>query len=122
MNKSFIGKETGEPFVAKDGALIFELFRGNDLNIKNMGIASGYLKPKQKAFPHFHHLSEEIYFVVSGSGKVRIGGAVNEIEKGEAAYIPAGAIHALENTSQTEEMKILAICSPPYQDEDTVFI
>ncbi len=121
MSDSFIGKEKGEPFVAKDGALIFELFRGNNLNIQNMSLASGYLKPGQKALPHFHRSLEEIYYVVSGSGKVRIGNVVEKIEKGEAAYIPAGTIHALENTSQAKIMKILAISSPPYQDDDMFF-
>lgn len=121
-NKSFIGREKGEPFVARDGALVFELFRNSGLAIKNMSIASGYLKPRQKALPHFHKASEEIYYVISGSGQCRIGNVIEKIKEGEAVYISVGATHALENTSRTKTMKVLAICSPTYQDRDTFFV
>lgn len=121
-NKSFVGRERGEPFVARDGALVFELFGNSGLAIKNMSIASGYLKPQQKALPHFHKVSEEIYYVLSGSGKCRVGDVVEKIKEGNAVYIPAEAIHALENTSHTKTMKVLAICSPPYQDSDIFFV
>lgn len=121
-SKSFIGEEKGEPFIARDGAAIFELFRGNDLVPQKMSIASGYLKPKQKAIPHFHKVSEEIYYVISGFGLVRVGETEEEIGEGDAIYIPVGAVHALENLSQTREMKVLAISSPPYQDNDIFFI
>ena len=120
--KSFIGKEKGKPFVARDGALIFELFRDSGLNLQNLSIASGYLRPIQKAIPHFHEFSEEIYYVVSGSGRVRVKDVVEKIKEGNAIYIPIRAIHALENTSRTKIMKVLAISSPPYQDEDIFFV
>ncbi len=121
-NQSFVGRERGEPFVARDGALIFELFRGNKFTPRNISIASGYLKPKQKALPHFHNISEEIYYVLFGHGKCRIGEVTEEIEGGDVVYIPVGAIHALENTSATKSMKVLAISSPPYQDSDIFFV
>ena len=121
-SKSFVGKERGEPFVARDGALIFELFRNTGLSIKNMSIASGYLEPKQKALPHVHKVSEEIYYVVAGHGKCKIGNIVEKIKEGEAVYIPVGLAHALENTSVSETMKVLAISSPPYQDSDMFFV
>ena len=123
MNKqSFVGKERGEPFIARDGALIFELFRYNRIIPKNISIASGYLEPRQKALPHYHKVSEEIYYVVSGSGRVRIGNSIERIKAGEAIYIPVGTAHALENTSSTKTMKVLAISSPSYQDNDMFFV
>ncbi|NQT22797.1 MAG: cupin domain-containing protein [Candidatus Omnitrophica bacterium] len=121
-SKSFIGREKGKPFVARDGALIFELFRDTGLDIKNMSIASGYLEPGQKAIPHFHKVSEEIYYVLASEGICRIGNIVEAIKWGNAIYIPAGAVHALENLSSSETMKVLAISSPPYQDSDMFFI
>lgn len=122
MSNSFIGREKGKPFVARDGALIFELFRETGLNIKNMSIAAGYLEPRQKALPHFHKISEEIYYVLAGEGSCRIDNIVEVIKWGQAIYIPAGAIHCLENLSFSETMKVLAISSPPYQDNDIFFI
>jgi mannose-6-phosphate isomerase-like protein (cupin superfamily) len=112
-----IRKERGKPFLARDGALIFELFRSSGLSI-----ASGYLKSGQRAFPHFHDLSEEIYFIIVGSGEVRIGNAMEKIEAETVACLLRGSIHALRNTSRTETMKILAVSSPPYADDDMFFV
>lgn len=120
-SKSFIGKERGKPFVARDGALIFELFRDTGLAIKNISIATGYLEPGQKAIPHFHQVSEEIYYVLSGEGCCRINNIIEAIKRGDAVYLPVGAVHALENLSSSETMKVLAISSPPYQDSDMFF-
>lgn len=120
--KSFLGKEGGRPFVARDGALIFELFRSSNIAPKNISVASGHLKPKQKALPHYHKISEEVYYIISGSGRCRVGDSVEKIKKREAVYIPVNAVHALENTNRTKTMKVLAISSPPYQDSDMFFV
>lgn len=120
--KSFVGKEEGRPFIAKDGASVFELFKNSGLDIKNISIASGYLKPMQKAFPHYHQNSEEIYYVIKGRGKIKIDDSEEEIGEEDAIFIPVNAVHALINTSRTLNMKILAICSPPYKDDDIFFV
>ena len=123
MSKNFfVKRERGKPFIARDGALIFELLRPETSDIRNLSVASGYLKPKQKALPHYHKKSEEVYYVISGDGKVRIGDNVEKISEGSAAHIPAGVVHALENMSTKTEMRILAISAPPYSDDDIFFV
>ena len=119
---SFIKKEQGKPFIARDGALIFELLRPETSDIKNLSVASGYLKPQQKALPHYHKKSEEVYYVISGTGRVRVDEDVADITTGDAIHIPIGTIHALENTSMKKKMKILAISVPPYSDDDMFFV
>ncbi len=121
-SKSFIGREKGKPFIARDGALIFELFKKSGLKIKNVSIATGFLKPQQLAIPHFHKVSEEVYYILLGEGGVKIGNKKEKIRQGDAVYIPIKAIHALENTSKTRPLKVLAISSPPYSDKDIFFI
>jgi mannose-6-phosphate isomerase-like protein (cupin superfamily) len=120
--KSFIGKESGKPFIAKDGALIYELFRHSGVRTKNISIASGLLGPGQKAFPHLHKKTEEIYYILSGSGKVSIGKVTEKIKPGMAVYVPVNIVHALINTSKAIPLKVLAICSPKYSNKDTFFI
>lgn len=120
--KSFIGKERGKPFIARDGAFIFELFKYSKFSIKNLSVATGFLKPGQKAIPHFHKISEEIYYVLSGKGKVRVANLKEKIKEGDAIYVPVKAIHALENASKIRPLKVLAISSPPYSDRDIFFI
>lgn len=120
--KSFIGKERGAPFVARDEALIYELFRESGLAIRNMSIASGTLKRGQRAISHFHRNSEEMYYVLSGHGRVYIGDTIDIISAGDAVFIPIGAVHALDNRDSSGPLKVLAISSPPYSDEDIFFV
>lgn len=110
------------PFKARDGATIYEIFRPGNSKIKNMGIAGGFLKSNQKASLHFHKISEEIYYIVSGRGKVRVGDSRIKIREGDSIFIPIKKVHALENTSKTKPLKIIAISAPPYSEEDIFFI
>ncbi len=114
-------RQKTKPFVARDGALIWELFRPANSRVKNMSVAAGFLKPAQKAFPHLHKRSEEIYYVLAGAGRVRVGNNTYTIKKGDAIYIPRHSLHALMNTSRTKRLEILAISSPAYTDLDIFF-
>lgn len=111
-----------KPFKAGDGAIVYEIFRPGNSKIKNMGIAGGFLRPNQKALLHFHKISEEIYYIVSGRGNIRVGDSKMKIREGDSVYIPIKKIHALENASKTKPLKILAISAPPYSEKDIFFV
>jgi mannose-6-phosphate isomerase-like protein (cupin superfamily) len=106
---------TAEPFVTKDGSTIRELHR-----TAAQSLAEATLEPDQATERHYHRLSEEIYFVVKGSGDLEIDGEHRRIAVGDAALIPPGAWHSLHNNG-TSELRILCACSPPYAHEDTYF-
>lgn len=121
-NKSFIDEEKGRPFIARDGALIYEFFRKTNPKIKNFSIATGFLKPNQKAIPHYHKFSEEIYYILSGVGRVRVDDFIGKIKQGLTVYMPVRSIHALENTSRKNPLKVIAVSSPKYSDKDMFFV
>ena len=104
-----------ESFVTKDGSLIRELH-----HTALQSLAEATLEPDQATERHYHRLSEEIYFVVKGSGDMEVEGEHKRIAVGEAVLIPAGAWHSLHNNG-TSELRILCCCVPPYSDEDTFF-
>ncbi|MFH0987137.1 MAG: cupin domain-containing protein [Candidatus Micrarchaeota archaeon] len=112
-------KKNLKEFVARDGALVYELFKSGE-GFGDVTLASGFLKPKQKAIPHFHRKSDEIYYIASGKGKVMLNNSYEEIEKGDAIFVPRNTIHALVNENN-EEMHILALMKPPYSDDDMIF-
>ncbi len=111
-----------KPFIARDSARIFELFRPQNSSVKHMSIAAGFLEPRQKALPHFHKRSEEIYYILSGKGWVQLNAKRYEMQRGDAIYIAPRTIHALENSSKTQKLEILAISSPSYSDKDIFFV
>lgn len=110
------------PFKARDGATVYEIFRPGNSRIKNIGIAFGSLEILEKARPHFHKVSEEIYYILSGNGRVRVGDLILKIRRGDTIYIPIKKVHALENTSSSRILKVLAISSPAYSEKDIFFI
>jgi len=114
--------EESKPFTAADGATVYELFNPSRSAIKNLSLASGFLETGKDARAHFHKKSEEIYYVLSGQGQIRLGEKKFSISRGDAIFVPVNTAHALANTSQTESLTVLAIESPPYQDNDLFFI
>jgi mannose-6-phosphate isomerase-like protein (cupin superfamily) len=106
---------TSEPFVTKDGSTIRELHHTDA-----QSLAEATLEPDQATQRHYHRVSEEIYFVVKGSGDMEIDGEHKRIAVGDAVLIRPGAWHTLHNNG-TSELRILCCCSPPYSDSDTYF-
>jgi mannose-6-phosphate isomerase-like protein (cupin superfamily) len=104
-----------EAFVTKDGSLIRELH-----HTPAQSLAEATLEPGQATERHYHRATEEIYFVVKGSGEMEVDGRTQRIRPGDAVLIPPGAWHTLLNDG-TSELRILCCCVPPYSHEDTFF-
>ena len=104
-----------EAFVTKDGSTIRELH-----HTAAQSLAEATLEPSEVTQRHYHRLSEEIYFVIKGSGDMEVDGEHARVRPGDAVLIPAGAWHSLENNG-TSELRILCACVPPYSHDDTYF-
>jgi len=107
--------DSAEPFVTKDGSTIRELH-----HTAEQSLAEATLEPSQATERHYHAKTEEIYFVLKGSGRMEVDGATRIVRRGEAILIPPGAWHTLENNGSSE-LRILCCCSPPYSHDDTFF-
>jgi mannose-6-phosphate isomerase-like protein (cupin superfamily) len=107
--------EAVEAFVTKDGSTIRELH-----HTEVQSLAEATLEVEQATERHYHRLTEEIYFVLKGQGRMEVDGDVTQVRPGDAVLIPAGAWHQLENNG-TSELRILCCCAPPYSHDDTFF-
>jgi uncharacterized cupin superfamily protein len=67
----------------------------------------------KRAFPrHSHRVNEEMFFILEGDGELRVGDTRHPVKRGDVIACPPGGpetAHQLINTSQTEELKYLAI-------------
>lgn len=69
--------------------------------------------PGDKVQPaHSHPNGEEVIYIISGSGRVLVGGDVRAVTPGTAVLFPRGVVHMLHNTSE-EEMKVVCFFAPP---------
>jgi mannose-6-phosphate isomerase-like protein (cupin superfamily) len=107
-----------DPLTPPDGSEVHELARPPDL-ARNQSLAEARVAPGSETVEHFHRTSEEIYYFLEGSGRMRLGDATAAVEAGEAVVIPPGTRHKVWNAG-AEPLVFLCCCSPPYSDDDTV--
>jgi quercetin dioxygenase-like cupin family protein len=60
---------------------------------------------------HSHPHSEELIYIVTGTGKVMIEGEVGEVRAGSAILFEEGKVHMLRNTGDVE-MKVACFFAP----------
>ena len=106
-------------FETKDGSEIRELLAHRNSCIRLQSLAEARLPPGKSTTPHHHPKTEEIYYILSGSGQMRIGNEEETVGPGDAIAIPPGLVHTITNTG-SETLKFLCCCAPPYEHEDTV--
>ncbi|MGD9788204.1 MAG: cupin domain-containing protein [Sulfuricellaceae bacterium] len=87
-------------------------FIGPRIGARKLGYNITAVPPGKSAFPlHNHHANEEMFFVLQGSGELRIGGDVHPIRAGDVIACPPGGkekAHKITNTG-TEELRYLAV-------------
>lgn len=71
------------------------------------------LLPKEEIGMEMHANVDQFFRVEKGQGKVVMNGEENVIGDGFAIVVPAGTQHNLINTSDTEQLKLYTIYSPP---------
>jgi mannose-6-phosphate isomerase-like protein (cupin superfamily) len=108
-------------FITQDGSEIRELLAHRNSRIRKQSLAEARLAPGQATTPHYHPVVEEIYYILSGSGRMQIGDEVALVGPGDAIAIEPGAVHIIENVG-SETLRFLCCCSPGYEASDTVLV
>jgi mannose-6-phosphate isomerase-like protein (cupin superfamily) len=65
--------------------------------LKNLVLSQTVLHVGQSTRGHTHPGQEEVYFFVSGSGKMEVGDQQFEVWSGSVILIPDGAFHRVHN-------------------------
>ena len=99
------------------GSKIRSLIDRTTSNIERCSLAEEVLPIGSKVGRHHHIETEEVYYILHGSGRMIVGDEVRDVAAGDAIFIPRGFTHALENTGQ-EPMIILLVCGPAYSYDD----
>ncbi|MBC8352650.1 MAG: cupin domain-containing protein [Planctomycetes bacterium] len=110
-----------EAFTTKDGSEIRELLAERNSCIRKQSLAEARLPVGGATTPHYHPKTEEIYYILEGTGSMRIGEELRDVGPCDAIAIPPGATHQIENTGSVL-LKFLCCCAPGYLHEDTVLL
>ncbi len=106
-------------FVTKDGSEIRELLAYRNSCIRRQSLAEARLPAGASTTPHHHAAAEEIYYILEGSGCMRIADETRRVGSGDAIAIPPGAWHQVTNTGSSV-LKFLCCCAPAYEHDDTI--
>jgi mannose-6-phosphate isomerase-like protein (cupin superfamily) len=109
-----------EPFTTKDGSTIRELLGLPTSSARKQSLAEATLPPGVATERHYHGESEEIYYLVEGSGEMEIDGERRHVGPGDAILIPPGAWHQIR-ADTGRPLRFLCCCAPPYRHDDTYF-
>ena len=107
------------PFVTKDGSIIRELLAHRNSSIRQQSLAEAIVPPGIRTERHHHPKTEEIYYILSGVGRMWIGAEERSVQPGDAIAIPPGNSHCIENNGDVD-LVFLCCCAPGYEHEDTV--
>lgn len=113
----------GERFAARFGLI------SRKIGANGLGYNLTVVPPGKRAFPfHSHRVNDEMFFILSGSGQIRIGDKRWDISEGDVIACPPGGpetAHQIINTSEAD-LEYLAVSttkSPEvaqYPDSDKV--
>jgi mannose-6-phosphate isomerase-like protein (cupin superfamily) len=113
-------RDAAAPFTTADGSTIRSLLDRSNAPVANQSLAEATIGPGEATDRHYHRDSEELYYLVEGSGEIEVDGERAAVAAGDAILIPPGAWHQIRADVGTS-LRLLCACAPPYRDEDTFF-
>ena len=98
--------------ISHPGRFMRWLANEDSLGAKNLSVCVIRVLPGEAVRPaHSHPNSEELIYIINGSGKVMIENEVGEVKAGSAILFEQGKIHMLKNTGNIE-MKVICFFAP----------
>jgi mannose-6-phosphate isomerase-like protein (cupin superfamily) len=75
------------------------------------------IDPLSSSNLHVHEGQEEVFYCLSGRGRIRVGDEEASFEPGCCVFVPPGVAHQLINTQSDEVLRVLSATAPPFSRE-----
>jgi mannose-6-phosphate isomerase-like protein (cupin superfamily) len=102
---------------ANKSVIVERLGRWSDPVRVDRSLAVERIGPSASKPLHFHVQSEEVFFVIAGSGAIVVDGVHHSLNEGDAVLVMPNERHALV-TGPAENLRVLLISTPAYDPED----
>jgi mannose-6-phosphate isomerase-like protein (cupin superfamily) len=89
---------------AESGRLFHEFIRSHDLSVGLYVLAAG------AADPQGPHTEDEVYYVISGRGRITVGEEDRAVRAGSVVFVPADVVHRFHDVE--EELVLLVAFGP----------
>lgn len=78
-----------------------DLINAQTAGTRNISLRITDVLPGETCTPaHIHTECEEVIFILSGKGEIKIGNELFPMEPGDAIYLPTGVAHIMRNTGK----------------------
>lgn len=111
-------RDAAAAYVTKDGSEIRELMHPAHHAARAQSLAEAIVAPGEITALHRHHVTEELYHVLDGTGEMHLGEQRFPVGPGATVCIRPGTAHAIRNTGSTP-LRFLCCCAPAYAHGDT---
>jgi mannose-6-phosphate isomerase-like protein (cupin superfamily) len=102
----------------KDGSEIRELMHPDVHGNRAQSLAEATVPAGRRTLLHRHQLSEELYHITAGLGRMTLGADCFDVGPGDTIYIAPGTAHCIEAIG-TKALRLLCCCAPAYSHGDT---
>jgi mannose-6-phosphate isomerase-like protein (cupin superfamily) len=108
-----------KPVVAALGEEIYEMI-GRAVEIGgtvNHSLVHVVIRPGKSSPPHYHKVSEETYYILSGEAEMVINDHHFTLKPAQACLIQPGEVHRIWNR-KGEDLNFLAVSAPAWAPDD----
>jgi len=106
-----------EPFVAGDNSLLREFLHPDKADVAiRYSLAHARVGPGEQTKAH-RLRTAEVYYILSGRGRMHIDAESAEVDAGSAVYIPPGSVQYIANTGK-DDLAFLCIVDPAWREAD----
>jgi quercetin dioxygenase-like cupin family protein len=81
---------------------------GRQLEVANLGMRLWRLRPGQASTWHRHEVTEELYVVLEGTGRMRVGDKVLTLEPLGAVAVDPGELRQVFNDTDADQLWLIA--------------
>ena len=84
------------------------------LGTTKLWLGTDEIQPHNSSNPHVHEDQEEVFFFLSGRGRVKVDGEEIQVGPGYCVFCPQGSTHQVLNDGD-EVLRFVAANSPPFK-------
>jgi uncharacterized cupin superfamily protein len=81
---------------------------GRQLEVRNLGMRLWRLRPEQASTRHRHFQTEELYVVLEGRGRMRVGDDLLTLETFSAVAVDPGELRQVFNDTDADQLWLIA--------------
>ena len=116
-------KDITQPLRSPLGETVYELVGASQTTgqTNQQSLAYIVIPPCGRSSHHYHLVSEESYFILSGKAQMAIDGELFSLSSGQACLIKPPSQHEITNNGDMD-LVFLAVCTPAWTPADSFLV